>query len=364
MTPWLRVWTRAVVGPAWRRAMALWVGSAIVGAVVFGPTGMQPRDLTGLALHVPGVAAVLGLTWLLLFVPTARLLVRAEAAAFLRSLPGPRTAPRVITVLALVGLQLPWLVLWLLGEHALGLAIVAGWTLVIGLVAVMRLRPVAHRAPVWSSSLTALVGIYRRALGRRASDALVRGAGLAVLAGLVGGLMIRNNAATGGHAAVLATAGIAIVLVPGWAGVLLPLVEAQRSTTWPALSLGISAARRSLALAVVIAAVYVASAVIAIAAAAITASCDIATLAELVAVSLATVVAAALVATRAVIHADRQAADAPRDITARSPAAARVVVGAVTGSALGVIAIAWLGPVGAIGAVALGTAAVASARPA
>ena len=179
MTPWLRVWTRAVVGPGWKRAVALWVGSAIVGAVIFGPTGMQPRDLTGLALHIPGVAAVLGVTWLLLFVPTARLLVRGEAAAFLRSLPGPRMAPRVITVLALVGLQLPWLVLWGIGAHGLGLAIVAGWTTVIGLVAMLRLPPIAHRAPVWSGSLTALLGIYRRALGRRATDALVRGAGLA-----------------------------------------------------------------------------------------------------------------------------------------------------------------------------------------
>ena len=45
---------------------------------MFGPTGMQPGDLTGLALHHAGVGAVLGVTWLLIYVPTARLIVRAD----------------------------------------------------------------------------------------------------------------------------------------------------------------------------------------------------------------------------------------------------------------------------------------------
>ena len=113
---WLEVWTRAVVVPAGRRAAAAWVGCGIVGAVLFGPTGIHPRDVTALARHHAGVAAVLAVTWVLVFVPTARVLVRGEGAAYLRALPGPVGAARALAAVALVGLQLPWLALWVIGE--------------------------------------------------------------------------------------------------------------------------------------------------------------------------------------------------------------------------------------------------------
>jgi hypothetical protein len=360
VTTWLTVWTRAVVGPAYRRAAGLWAGSAIVGGVIFGPTGMQPHDLTGLALHVPGVAAVLAATWLLLYLPIARLLVRAEGAMFLRSLPGRPFAALTGTAFALVGLQLPWLVLWLLGEQARGVAIVIGFTLVITLLAALRMRPRPHRAPQWSSNLIALAGVYRRALTRRASDALLRGAGLAILAGLVGGLMIRNNDATGSSAATLATGAIAVVLVPGWCAALIPLVEAHRASLWLASSLGMSTQRRIVALALVVAAVYVATMLIAIGAVMITAGMHV----LVVPVALASALGASLVATRSVILADRNPADAPRDITSRGPAAARVVVGSIAGSALVVIALAWLGPTGSAIVVATGVIALMASRPA
>src|SRR6185312_13698325 len=109
------VWTRAVVAPAARRVAPVWIGAGIVGAVVFGPTGMQPRDLTGLALGAPAVGLVLVATWALLFLPAARVVVRADAARYLRSLPIPRWPAIAIGTAALVGLQLPWLALWLLG---------------------------------------------------------------------------------------------------------------------------------------------------------------------------------------------------------------------------------------------------------
>ncbi|NVB83674.1 MAG: hypothetical protein HOV81_35195, partial [Kofleriaceae bacterium] len=125
MNRWLAVWTRAVIVPAWRRAAAVWVGCAIVGGVLFGPTGIQPRDITELALHVPGVAIVLAATWLLLFVPTARVIIHADGARYLRSLPSPRVSPPVLAIGALVGLQLPWLALWLAGVCARGLVVVA-----------------------------------------------------------------------------------------------------------------------------------------------------------------------------------------------------------------------------------------------
>ena len=360
MTTWLTVWTRAVVAPAYRRAGGLWAGSAIVGGVIFGPTGMQPHDLTGLALHVPGVAAVLAATWLLLYLPIARLLVRAEGATFLRSLPSRPFAAFALMAFALIGLQLPWLVLWLLGEQARGLAIVIGFTLVIALLAAVRLRPRRHRAPRWSSNLFALAGVYRRALTRRASDALLRGAGLAILAGLVGGLMIRNNHATGSSAATLATGAIAVVLVPGWCAALIPLVEAQRASLWLASSLGLSTQRRIIALALVVAGVYLAAMVVAIGAVLATAGMQ----PLVVPVALTSALGASLVACRSVVHADRFPADAPRDITSRGPASARVVVGALAGSALAVVALVWLGAIGCVVVLAVGIVALVSARPA
>jgi len=380
---WLQVWKRAVIAPAYRRAGAVWAGSAIAGAVIFGGNAMQPRDLTGLALHAPGVAAILAITWLLLSLPTARMLLRPDGAAYLDSLPAPSLTPRLLTLAALVGFQLPWLLLWLVGEHARGIVVVAGWTIVVGAVALWRPRPRRHRAPRWSSGIGALTAIYARALLRRASDALVRGTGIAVLAGLLGGLMIRNNAASGEHAAVVATCALSIVLVPGWAGVLLPLVEVRRQASWLASSLGHSHAARVLAMTLVVAAVYVVSIAIAVMAAttiaiaapppvadpsstvmrlAPTSTPSVTTFALLAAVALASGLGAACLSTRAILHADRAASDDPRDTPRRGPAAARGVVGAIGSAAAIVLALAWLGAVGALGLGALGIAGLTTAR--
>src|SRR5262252_7280492 len=124
---WITVWFRAVILPASRRADAATLGCAIVSAVIFGPTAMRPSDLTGLALRDPAVGAVLAATWLLVFVPTARMIVRPRTA-YLDSFPGDPIAARAVSALALVVLQLPWLLLWLLGEGWLGAAIVAATT--------------------------------------------------------------------------------------------------------------------------------------------------------------------------------------------------------------------------------------------
>jgi hypothetical protein len=380
---WLRVWTRAVIAPAYRRAGALWTGSAIVGGFLFGANGMEPHDVTGLATHRPGIAAVLAITWLLLFLPTARMLLRPDGAAFLASLPSPPLSPRVLLVAALLALQLPWLLLWLLGEHAFGLAVVLGWTLVIAVLAMWRPRPRAHRVPRWSSAITALAAVYTRALLRRSSDALIRGVGLAILAGLVGGLMIRNNAASGERVAVLATCAISIVLVPGWAGALMPLVEVRRQAAWLAHSLGISRVSRVGALLAVVAAIYVASLAIAVASTTIIAATSprpvanpesivmhqtaaptptLAAFALFAVVALSCGLSAACLATRAILHADVAASDDPRDAHRRGPAATRVVIGAIAAAMLVVIALAWLGALGAHALVALGIAGISTAR--
>jgi hypothetical protein len=325
------VWVRAVIGPALRRALAVWLGAGIVAAVIFGPTGMRPSDLTTLALHDLGAGAVIAATWLLLFVPTARIVVRADAAIYLRSLPHGPTWP--LAAVAVVLLQLPWLALWLAGEGARGLLAVGALTVPAVLLAAWRPRKARVRAPAWRGGATALAAVYARGLVRRGGDALVRGVGLALLAGLAGGLLVRNNAVTGAHAGVLATSVIAIVLVPATAGALLPLAQAHRDAAPLAASLGI-ATRGPLA--ATVACVYAGAALIASAVAlAMTGEPLVLPLA------LATAVGIGLATTRAL---------------AGSPA--KSVVGAIVATAVAVVWLGWLGATGAVLAVVTGIVAV------
>lgn len=336
---WLEVWTRAVVVPAWRRAVAAWIGCAIVAAVLFGPTAMHPSDLTGLAFHDPGVGFVLGATWLLVFAPTARVLVRAAPAQYLYSLPGDPRGARLVAALALIGLQLPWLVLWTVGEGLLGLAIVLAMTAVI--VGLARWRPPAFRArpPAWRHGGEALRGIHLRALGRRAGDALVRGAGLAVLAGAAGGLLVRNNQLEGEPAGVLGASIIAIVLVPAQIGAALVTLGAYRETSWIAAAFGIAPRTRITALVTAIAIVHLAAAAIAVAAAMVISGPNpwLALLAAAVALATSLAEARTMVASEA------------------SPAAAaRIVVAAMVMTAIAVVCLAMLDAAGALAILAIG----------
>jgi hypothetical protein len=341
---------RAVIGPAGRRASAVWVGAGIGGGIVFGPTGMHPHDLTQLALHVPLVGAVLAVTWLLLFVPTARMIVREEGGLYLRSLPMARWQPIALSVLALVLLQLPWLALWVAGEGALGLALVIVLSIVIAVVALWRPRPRRAGWPRWRSDRAALAGVYARALRRRATDALVRGVGLAVMAGLVAALMVRNNALVGEQGAPLGTGAIAIVLIPGWVGALLPLVEAHRASAWLAASLGVSATARVVVLATSVVGVYLIGALIAVVAAA--ALVPPQSVVWLGAIALPTTLGIALTATRALVRAERD----------DKGAAARVVMGAIVASGVAVTLLGWLGVTAAPVMVLVGVCALLTAR--
>jgi hypothetical protein len=332
---WLAVWIRVVIVPSARRALPVWIGAGIVAAVIFGGTGMQPHDLTQLALHSPGVAIALALTWLLLFVPVARLLVRDEATRFLRSLPFAPLPPRVIAVGALLVLQLPWLALWLVGEHVLGLLLALAYTPIIAVAALWVPRP--PRA----GNVRGLGGVYTRALARRASDALIRAVGLALLAGGAAGLFVRNNQLDPSAAAVLATAVIAIVLVPGWVGALLPLIEAHRTSAWLAQSLGISEARRWFVLGWTIAKIYVAATAIALIPAAILLA-DPLTIVEAAGTAISTAIVLAAIVTRGVMWAERS-----------STPAAKIVVGAIVASALAVLLLGWLGIAGVAALAAL-----------
>ena len=339
----MRVWTRAVVRPAARRCFGTWLGLAVVAAVIFGPTAMQPSDLTGLALHDPTVGVALGATWILLFLPAARVLLRAEGGRFLRSLPHARAAPLAIAIAALVGLQLPWLALWWLGEGPLGLAIVALTTLPIATLAAIHAPVIRPRFPHWRSDWAALRGVYFRALRRRASDAMVRAAGFAVLAGVAGGLIVHNNHLVDPEAAVLATSVMTLVLVPAQAGLLMVLVDAHRQSAWLAATTGIAHATRIAALATVILGSAIIAAGIALAVEAVAFGVTL----PLVASALGIAVATGLGATLAVVRA------------APSPAAAgKVVIGAILVAAVAVLCLGVLGTTGVFAALALAVFAV------
>ena len=346
---WLSVWTRAVIAPAARRAYGVWAGAGLVGAMIFGGTGMHPSDLTGLAVGDPGVGVVLALTWLLVFVPVARGLVRADGARYLAALPAPAVWPRLLAGAALVGLQLPWLALWVGGDGARGLAVVGGVTVPIALVAAWRPRPGRRIGARWASGPAALRGVFARALRRRAADALLRGAGIAILAGFFAGLLVRNNELAGRSAAALAAAAIAIVLVGAQIGVRLVLLDAHRSSAWLAASTGISDSARVAALAFAIAAVDLAAAALAVLVVVIAGQFDLATTAWLALAVLASVAGGVLAGTRTLVRA----ADSPNVAT-------RVVVGAAVTAGLTVL---WLGVFGFVGiAGALATSAVLAVR--
>jgi len=346
---WLAVWTRAVVAPAARRALGLWAGMLMAAAVIFGGTGMHARDLTGLALGDPGVGAVLALTWLLVFVPVARGLVRAEAASYLRSLPSPSVAPHAIAAVALLALQLPWLALWVLGDGARGLVLVGALTIPIALLAAWRPRPGRRIGARWASGPAALRGVFARALRRRAADALLRGAGLAILAGTLAGLLVHNNELVGTAAATLGTAAIAIVLVPAQVGVRLVLLDAYRQTAWLAATTGISDGARVAALGGAIAGVDGVAAALAVLAAVVVGQLDPATAAWLAIATLGVALGGAIAGTRTLIRA----ADSPTVAT-------RVVVGAAVAAG---IAVLWLGVFGLVGvAGAVATIAILAVR--
>ena len=162
---------------------------------------------------VVGLGAVAA--WVLLFLPAARGIVRADGARYLRALPIPRWPRAAIGAAALVGLQLPWLLVWLVGAGALGAAIAALVTGLVAGLALIRGRPPRVGELRWRGPRVALFGVYARGLRRRAADTLIRGVGLAGLAGLAGGLFARHNDLGPREASVLAAA-VTFPLSFGW----------------------------------------------------------------------------------------------------------------------------------------------------
>ncbi len=288
-----------------------------------------------MALHHATVGAVFAVTWLLVFVPTARLLIRGDGAAYLRCLPGPTTAPRVLAAAALVVLQLPWLLLWTIGEGALGLGVVGVETLAIVVLASWKPPVMRSKWPGWRSDGTALRSIHLRALRRRAGDALVRGAGLAILAGAGAGLFVHNNDLVDADAAIVGASVMAVVLVPAEVGVLLVILATHRATAWLATSLGVSRSTRIISVIYAIAVVQLAATALAVGAAALVSDADGSTIAWLAGTSAIVALSSSLGCARVLLAAE----DSPT-------VAARVVIGSAAVAALAVLCLGLFGTLG------------------
>jgi hypothetical protein len=227
---WVLAWLRAVALPAWRRTGAVWGALAIIAAIVMGPTGLMPRDVVDLLMHAPAAPLMLGALWTALLHPSARLLVRAEAAAYLRTLPTP-TVAAALPLVNLAAMQLPPLALFLGGGRP-GWGVVGWAALTATSYALAHLRWPRRRLrePRWSGGLSALSAVLASRL--LADDALLRGVAFAGLGGAGASLMIRNNQLLGGGASTLGLGTVIILGTPAWAAVTQPLALAHRRL-WP-----------------------------------------------------------------------------------------------------------------------------------
>lgn len=237
---WIRAWLRAVALPAWRRAGAVWGALAIIASIVMGPNGLRPSTVVDLLWRSPPAALVLAALWTALLHPPARLLVRAEAAAYLRTLPAPRLAP-TLPFVNLALMQLPPLAIFAAGGRPDGGALI--WLALTALSAALaraRLPRSRPRQRAWRSGVRALAAVLASRLV--SDDALLRGFAFAGLGGAGASLMIRNNQLDGGGATTLGLGTVIVLGTPAWAAITLPLALAHRRL-WPlCATTGLSAA--------------------------------------------------------------------------------------------------------------------------
>ncbi|HET9627637.1 MAG TPA: hypothetical protein VFP84_40045, partial [Kofleriaceae bacterium] len=204
------------------------------------------------------------------------------------------------------------------------------------------------RFPVWGGAGRALWAIHVRALRRRAGDAMMRGVGLAVIAGFAGGLFVRNNHLVGVDAAVMAASVIAVVAIPAQLGAGQVAFTTHRETAWLAASTGISRATRIATLAAVVAGIHAIAAGIASGAVIAIAGAN----GWVPAVTVATAVGTALCEVR------------PMLVHAESPTvAARITLGAIVAAAVAILCLSVLGALGALATIAIGVVAIGVVKP-
>jgi hypothetical protein len=244
---------RTTYEPAKQRATPVWLGVIVVGGIVFGGNGMHPRDAVDAARAAPAIAGILAIAWLLLVAPVGRVLWRAPGTDFLRSLPAPRHARLASATFAILVVQLPWSILWFAGGGAALGAIatiaMALATLAVGIVPLPAHRP---RIPHWRSAWRGLAGIHARGLVRVAGASIVRGLGLALLAGAAAGGFVRVNDLAAAEAATYGAAVATVPLTIALAGAFGAVAATDLRADWIARAAGVTTATRLVAIALVL----------------------------------------------------------------------------------------------------------------
>ncbi len=105
------------------RALPLFGGIGVAARVLFGGNGLQARVVAQTAHASPGLLLGLWVAWILAITPVARAVLTERTTAFLRALPIPMWHVVAALGVMLIALQLPWALLWGIGEGPLtGLA--------------------------------------------------------------------------------------------------------------------------------------------------------------------------------------------------------------------------------------------------
>jgi ABC-2 type transport system ATP-binding protein len=288
---------------ALQRALPLYVALAIGASIVFGGNGLNPATVAELSARSWPFRVALHLGWALVSLPAVKALLATESTFVFRALPVSRLAWLGWTATLLVVAELPWAVLWLcaaglvpaLAETCWGLAacalvlsrleaaaLLVGAALSVLLLhhpstpaAVLVALPAAAltsyrvwlRAPelaaarshngVRGPAALALALSYLAVLWRTAGAQLLRGLALVVASAGVAALHLRNS---GGHARLTTLLILTPALVLALAGVVGPLLRAERDLGWLMACTNVSPMTRQLGTLATLAALSVAAA--------------------------------------------------------------------------------------------------------
>jgi ABC-type Mn2+/Zn2+ transport system ATPase subunit len=361
---------------ALQRALPLYVGITIFSSIAFGGNGLSPSAVAELSARAWPFRLALHLGWALVSLPAIKALLATESTFVFRALPVSRLAWLSWTAMLIVVAELPWGILWLsaggvmpalaetswvvaatalallppkpttlLGGAALAVAIFPARTDVLLLVAVPvaaaatyqvwlrapelpRARP---RAWVRGPAALALALSYAAVLWRTAAAQLVRGLALVAVSAGIASLHLRNSDAENAPLAALTMLVPALVLA--LAGVVGPLLRAEREVRWLTACTGASGATRQLGAFGALAGSSVAAATMG--ATVIAALCPLSMAARLTLVGEASLAAAAVA--WVVLRVARWAVrDSGRD-------AGRLLFGVGTIGTVALLSLAWLG---------------------
>jgi hypothetical protein len=105
---------------ALERALPLYLATGIIAVILFAGNGLDAKTVTDQARASRAFRSVLLGAWVMVTLPAARAWLTTPATFFLRALPLPRGGVTFVLGLGCCLIQVPWAVLWLRGDGALG----------------------------------------------------------------------------------------------------------------------------------------------------------------------------------------------------------------------------------------------------